>query len=64
MIQDVTFDEKVAYWKSKEAFMGSNDEEEQEDSKEEVWSPTKDIEEPKGPSEPVEPDVLEIKNRP
>lgn len=66
--RDVTLDENVAYWKSKEVPMDSDEDEEHEAPKEEGSCPSNssehvvDHQEPEGPSDPVEPVVvLEIK---
>jgi hypothetical protein len=57
--RDVTFDEKIAFKKSIEDPIDSNDEEEYEDPKEEsTCSPKDPSEEPDQPLEPVEPVVV------
>jgi hypothetical protein len=61
--RDVAFDEKIAFKKSIEDSMDSNDEEEHEDPKEEpTCSPEHSSEEPDQPLEPIEPIVVP-KNR-
>ena len=57
--RDVTFDEKIAFRKSIEDSMDSNDEEEHEGPKEDTTcSPEHPNEEPKQPLEPVEPVIV------
>jgi hypothetical protein len=59
IIRDLTFDEKIAFKKSIEDSMDSNNEEEHEDLKEEsTCSPEHPSEEPDQPLEPVEPVVV------
>jgi hypothetical protein len=61
---DVTFDEKIAFKKSIEDSMDSNDDEEHEDPKEEsTCSPKHLSEEPDQPLEPVEPVVVPKKRK-
>jgi len=68
----MSFDENVAYWKSKEVSMDSNDGKEREAPKEKVIGPyniaehpINHQEEPKGPSKLVDPIVVpKIRKRP
>lgn len=62
--QDVTFDQKVAYWKSKEVSMDFYDEVKHELSKEKCSSSIECPKKLEGPCEQAEPVVPEIRKRP